>query len=40
MRGSIVRRKDRFDVVTDIPPGPDGKRRQKWHAGDPNGGSP
>ena len=35
MRGSIVRRKGRFYAVTDVPPGPDGKRKQRWHAGYP-----
>ena len=33
MRGSVVRRKDKFYVVVDLPPGPDGRRRQKWHSG-------
>jgi integrase len=31
MRGSIVKRKSGYAVVVDAPPGPDGKRRQKWH---------
>lgn len=33
MRGSIVRRKDRWYVVTELPAGDDGRRRQKWHSG-------
>src|SRR5262249_1343666 len=31
MRGSIVKRKSGYAGVIDAPPGPDGKRRQKWH---------
>ena len=36
MRGSVVRRRDKFYVVVDLPPRPDGKRRQKWHSGYPS----
>ncbi len=31
MRGHIVRRGESWSVVIDLPRGPDGKRRQKWH---------
>lgn len=33
MRGSIVRRKDKYYVITELPRDEDGKRRQKWHSG-------
>lgn len=35
MRGGIVKRNEKFYVVTDIATGPTGKRRQKWHASYP-----
>ena len=35
MRGSIVRRGEKFHAVLDLPRGADGKRKQKWLSGYP-----